>query len=82
MRPLARSGMTWLAVLAVLTAFFVIRWMTAAGFFTSVSKIAPNICQPIAQLQGPEDFEVDAAHDAIELRLDFGRIGRVERGDA
>ncbi len=65
MRPLARSGMTWLSVLLVLTAFFGIRWVTAAGVFTSVSKISPNICQPIARLQGPEDFEVDAAHDAI-----------------
>lgn len=65
MRPLARSGMTWLAVLSVVAAFFVIRWVTAAGVFTSVPKIAPNICQPIARLQGPEDFEIDAAHDAI-----------------
>jgi len=65
MRPLARSGMTWLAVLLVVTAFFVIRWVTAAGVFTSVAKISPNICQPIARLQGPEDFEVDAAHDVI-----------------
>ena len=65
MRPLARSGMTWLAVLSVVAAFFVIRWVTAAGFFTSVPKIAPNICQPIARLQGPEDLEIDAAHDAV-----------------
>ena len=56
MRPLARSGITWLSVLLVLTAFFGIRWVTAAGVFTSVSKISPNICQPIARLQGPEDF--------------------------
>lgn len=65
MKPLARSGMTWLAVLSVVAAFFVIRWVTAAGFFTSVPKIAPNICQPIARLQGPEDLEIDAAHDAV-----------------
>ena len=43
MRPLARSGMTWLAVLLVVTAFFAIRWVTAAGIFTSVPKISPNI---------------------------------------
>ena len=61
MRPLARSGMTWLAVLLVVAAFFVLRWVTAAGVFTSVPKIAPNICQPIARLQGPEDFEVEEA---------------------
>jgi len=60
-----RSGMTWLAVLLVLAAFFVIRWLTAAGVFTSVTPLSPNICQPIARLQGPEDFEVDAAHDAV-----------------
>lgn len=64
-RPLFRSGMTWLAVLLVLVAFFTIRWLTAAGVFTSVTPLAPNICQPIARLQGPEDFEVDAAHDAV-----------------
>ena len=64
-RPLMRSGMTWLAVLLVLAAFFVIRWLTAAGVFTSVTPLSPNICQPIARLQGPEDFEVDAAHDAV-----------------
>jgi arylesterase/paraoxonase len=65
MRPLARSGITWLAVLLVVVAFFVIRWLTAAGMFTSVTPMAPNICEPIARLQGPEDFEVDAAHDAV-----------------
>jgi arylesterase/paraoxonase len=64
-RPLARSGITWLVVLLVLVAFFVIRWLTAAGVFTSVTPVSPNICQPIARLQGPEDFEVDAAHDAV-----------------
>jgi hypothetical protein len=57
--------MTWLAVLLLLAAFFGIRWVTAAGVFTSVPKISPNICQPIARLQGPEDFEVDAPHDAV-----------------
>jgi arylesterase/paraoxonase len=64
-KSLARSGATWLAVLLVVVAFFVIRWLTAAGVFTSVTPLSPNICQPIARLQGPEDFEVDAAHDAI-----------------
>jgi arylesterase/paraoxonase len=65
MRLLARSGITWLAVLLVVVAFFVIRWLTAAGMFTSVTPMAHNICEPIARLQGPEDFEVDAAHDAV-----------------
>ncbi|MES2254245.1 MAG: hypothetical protein V4559_04275 [Pseudomonadota bacterium] len=64
-RSWARSGMTWLVVLLVVVAFFVIRWLTAAGVFTSVTPLSPNICQPIARLQGPEDFEIDAAHDAI-----------------
>ena len=65
MRPLARSGMTWAAVLLTLMLFFVLRWLTAAGIFTSVPTVSPGICRPIAGLQGPEDFEIDAAHDAI-----------------
>ncbi len=65
MRPVVRSGMTWAAVLLTLVLFFVLRWLTAAGFFTSVPTVSPGICRPIAGLQGPEDFEIDAAHDAI-----------------
>jgi arylesterase/paraoxonase len=65
MRPLARSGMTWAAVLLTVMLFFVLRWLTAAGVFTSVPTVSPGICKPIANLQGPEDFEIDAAHDAM-----------------
>lgn len=65
MRPLAKSGMTWAAVLLVLVAFFGLRWVTAAGVFTSFDAKAPAICKPILGLQGPEDFEVDAQNDAI-----------------
>ncbi len=65
MRPLAKSGVTWLLVLLVVVVFFGLRWSTAAGVFTSFEAKAPAICKPILGLQGPEDFEVDAAHDAI-----------------
>ncbi len=65
MRPLARSGMTWLAVLLVLVLFFAVRWLTAAGAFTSVPADSALSCTPIAGLEGPEDFAVDAAHDAV-----------------
>src|SRR6185437_6346752 len=65
MRPLARSGVTWLSVLLVLVAFFVLRWLTAAGAFSGTPANTPGICQAIPGLAGPEDFEVDAAHDAI-----------------
>jgi arylesterase/paraoxonase len=65
MRPLAKSGITWLMVLLVVAAFFALRWVTAAGFFTSVTPVSPGICKPISGIPGPEDFEVDAAHDAI-----------------
>ncbi|MES2293182.1 MAG: hypothetical protein V4527_07795 [Pseudomonadota bacterium] len=65
MRPLARAGMTWTTVLLVLVAFFVLRWLTAAGVFSSVAAVSPSVCKAIPGLQGPEDFEVDAAHDAI-----------------
>ena len=78
-RPLARSGVTWLAVLLVVAAFFVIRWLTAAGVFTSVTPLSPNICQPIARLQGPEDFEVDAAHDAVIVSSTNRRAANDER---
>jgi arylesterase / paraoxonase len=65
MRPLARSGLTWLAVLLVLALFFALRWLTVAGAFTSVPANSPLSCAPIAGLEGPEDFAVDADHDAI-----------------
>ena len=65
MRPLAKSGVTWLGVLIVLVLFFALRWVTAAGVFTSVTPVSPRICKPIAGIAGPEDLEVDATHDAI-----------------
>ena len=65
MRPLAKSGATWLMVLLVLVAFFALRWVRAAGVFTSVTSVSPGICKPIPGIPGPEDFEVDAAHDAV-----------------
>jgi arylesterase/paraoxonase len=57
--------MIWATVLLVLVAFFVLRWLTAAGVFSSVAAVSPSVCKAIPGLQGPEDFEVDAAHDAI-----------------
>jgi arylesterase/paraoxonase len=65
MRPLARSGVTWLVVFLVVITFFVLRWLTAAGVFSSVPANTLGICKAIPGLAGPEDFEVDAAHDAI-----------------
>jgi arylesterase/paraoxonase len=65
MRSLAKTGVTWLSVLLVLVAFFVLRWVTAAGVFSSVTPVTPRLCKAIPGLPGPEDFEVDAAHDAI-----------------
>ena len=65
MRPLAKSGMTWLGVLLVLVLFFALRWLTAAGIFTSVTPVSPGVCKAVPGIAGPEDFEVDATHDAI-----------------
>ena len=65
MRPLAKSGMTWLGVLLALVLFFAIRWLTAAGLFAHVTPVLPGICKPIVGIAGPEDFEVDAAHDTV-----------------
>jgi arylesterase / paraoxonase len=76
MRPLARSAMTWAAVLLTLVLFFVLRWLNAAGVFTSVPTISPGICKSIASLQGPEDFAVDAAHDAIIVSSTDRRVPR------
>ena len=65
MRPLAKSGVTWAAVLLVLVLFFALRWLTAAGMFSSMTPVSPGICKAIPGIPGPEDFEVDAAHDAV-----------------
>jgi len=65
MRPLAKSGLTWLGVLIVLVLFLALRWVTAAGIFTSVTPVSPGVCKAYSGIPGPEDFEVDAAHDAI-----------------
>jgi arylesterase / paraoxonase len=52
-------------VLLVLLAFLGLRWFTAAGVFASVTPVSPGVCKAIPGMPGPEDFEVDAAHDAI-----------------
>lgn len=65
MRPLARSGLTWLAVILGLVLFFALRWLTVAGVFTTVPANTPIPCTAIAGIEGPEDFAVDAAHDAL-----------------
>ncbi len=76
MRPLAKSAITWLAVLAAVMLFFVVRWVMAAGIFTAFPQTAPGICRAIPGLQGPEDFEVDAAHDTIIVSSMNRRVTR------
>ncbi len=66
MRPLAKSALTLASVLAGLAVFFVIRHAMVQGFFTGVSPLSPGVCTAVANgLAGPEDFEIDAAHNAI-----------------
>lgn len=62
---LVKSGLTLLAVIVVLTIVFSVRWLNMAGAFTLLNPVSPGLCRAIPGLRGPEDFEVDAAHDAI-----------------
>lgn len=64
-QALFKSGLTLLAVIAALAVFFSVRWLNMAGAFTLFNPVSTGLCRAIPGLQGPEDFEVDAAHDAI-----------------
>ena len=60
-----KSATTLMAVVLALVVFFSLRWLLMAGAFTMAPSPTLNQCRAIPGLQGPEDFEVDAAHDAI-----------------
>jgi arylesterase/paraoxonase len=62
---LGKSGTTLAAVALALVLFFALRWLLMAGAFTVEPSPTLNQCRAIPGLQGPEDFEVDAAHDTI-----------------
>jgi arylesterase/paraoxonase len=62
---LFKSAITLLAIVAALAVFLSVRWLNMAGAFTVLNPVSPGLCRAIPGLQGPEDFEVDAAHDAI-----------------
>jgi len=62
---LVKSGLTLLAVIVALAIFLSVRWLNMAGGFTLLNPVSPGLCRAIPGLEGPEDFEVDAAHDAI-----------------
>jgi arylesterase/paraoxonase len=62
---LAKSGLTWAAVIAALVAFFFLRYEMVQGAFNSFAAVSP-VCRAIGVgIQGPEDFEIDAPHNAI-----------------
>ena len=64
--PLAKSALTWLAVLAALAVFFALRYLWIMGALNQVAELSPGACRAIAAgIHGPEDFEIDPAHDAI-----------------
>ena len=66
MSPLAKSALTWAAVMAALAGFFTIRYQLVQGAFNSMAEVSPGVCRPIAAgVHGPEDFEIDATHNAI-----------------
>ena len=58
-RPDLAGGVLALAV------FFAVALAADGGRFHQCRRSSPGSAAPIAGLQGPEDFEVDAAHDAI-----------------
>ena len=66
---LAKSATTLLAVILTLVLFFALRWSLMAGVFSDVvssaGRVAWGQCRAVSGLRGPEDFEVDAAHDTI-----------------
>ena len=66
MSPVVKMALTWVTVIAAVTAVFALRYEWVQGAFTSISEITPGTCRDIAiGLKGPEDFEIDAGHDAI-----------------
>jgi hypothetical protein len=66
MSPLAKSGLTWLVVLVLAAIVCVVRYQIVQGLFTSITPNTPDDCRAIAAgLQGPDDFVIDAPHNAI-----------------
>jgi hypothetical protein len=62
MSPYVRSGLTFLAVGAALTVFFVIHWSLSAGVFNRFEPVSPGVCRVLASIPGPEDFAIDPLH--------------------
>lgn len=62
---LGKSARTLLAVAFAVVLFFSLRWLLMAGAFTMAVAPTPGECRAISGIQGPEDFEVDAAHDTV-----------------
>jgi hypothetical protein len=66
MRPLAKILLTWAAVIAAVAVFFAGRYEWVQGAFNRFEPVSPGICRAIAiGVHGPEDFEIDAPHNAI-----------------
>jgi hypothetical protein len=66
MSPYAKSGLTLVAVLTVVAAFFALRFVWIQGWFTSVAPVAPPVCRAVAAgIKGPADLAADASHNAL-----------------
>ena len=66
MRPLAKSGLTWLAVIVALCVFFAGRYVWVQGLLNNPAPVASGICRDVAVgLKDPADIAVDAGHDAL-----------------
>jgi arylesterase / paraoxonase len=66
MSPLGKALITWAAVIAAVAVFFTARYEWVQGAFNHLAPVSPGACRAIAVgVHGPEDFEIDAAHNAI-----------------
>lgn len=64
-QAMGKSVATLVAVVLALVIFFSVRWFLMAGAFTMAEPPTQAQCRAIRGIQGPEDFEVDAAHDTV-----------------
>ena len=66
MSPYAKSGLTWLAVLAAVSVFFAVRFAWVQGLFSNVPPVAPPVCRAVAEgIKGSAGIAADTAHNIL-----------------
>jgi arylesterase/paraoxonase len=79
MSPLAKSAATLAAVFVLAAIGLAIRYEVVQGLFTGITPVTPGVCRAIASgLQGPSDFAIDAAHNAIFVSSRNRGAGRAD----